>query len=512
MELEYRNAVASYTVDDGIYKFKIRNDFEGIANILFPAFIKLFENCPIGILTDFNALESELIRYVRSDRITRRCLDNFIRKHNRESLRDVVVFLVLKLFHVEVLFPILSDIMVNEIFIDGADQRIYIDHALLGRVDTEIKLNAKQLEKLLLFIKIYGDVLIAGINPSAKIDLRINDQGLRISIDMDRRGRKSIAIRKLSSLPPFFSFIYDRHTRKLLSLVISLLPLRPNIVIFGETGTGKTTLAGTLLSVIPHLWRIITIEDVLEIPDKLIKDKRIIRIPVPTFETRLVIPKNRSKTMGSKEVEIIKLLHRSPDFCFVSEIQDKSDTKAIFHAFAAGIKGIATTHAGDIYGLLNRWIGIYSIPPEWIYLIDILVSMVKKLYRNRIHRRIDSIYIPIHKGENTGVDEKALLKYTIKNHTINLIRVTSGISMREDIEKIIRVILQKRLDETSEVIREKEKALLNLFNSTYDILGEINMLVMSRRNLVNKFIEEKIFLMLRSIASNIESTINYISA
>ena len=182
LRLEYHNAVARYLLSNGTYRFELRKNFESVVNTLFPIFVKLFEECSIGSLIDFKELGFELLKYVRKNKIAKEILEEYIKENGHKSLRNIVMFLVLKIFEIEILFPILSDVMVNEIYMDRANERIYIDHALVGRVDTEVKLNNAQVDKLMLFAKIYGDALIAGINPSAKIDLLIDDQRLRISI------------------------------------------------------------------------------------------------------------------------------------------------------------------------------------------------------------------------------------------------------------------------------------------------------------------------------------------
>lgn len=507
MELVYHNRVARYIVSEGMYRFELKETFKNTANILFPLFLKFFDNQPISTLINFDVLESEFMKYVKRERVVYRYLKKFLDGYNHDNMKDMVIFLVFKMFDIEVLFPIIADVLVNELFVDGHGRRIYIDHALLGRRDTEILLNSRQISNLLLFIKVYGDTLIAGINPSAKIDLRFHNQRLRISVDSDRRGRVSIAIRKLSSIPPFFSLIRDVNNRKILSLIATLMVFRPNIVIFGETGAGKTTLAGILLSILPDSWRIITIEDVLEIPDKLIENKRIVRILVPTFETRLVAPLSRNKFMVLKETEIIKLLHRSPDFCFISEIQDASDTRAIFHAFAAGIRGIATTHARDIYGLLNRWMGIYNIPSEWVHLIDILIFMVRELHGGGIRRSIGSVYIPINASSGSAlVRDDLFLTYTIKNRRIEFINIPlSNAFSLEYIKKILSVFFLKRLNRPC---NRKIGTLVELFNNIYNALGKMLKLIGGQGFSIDDSLQERAFTIFRDIAKKIEKTIN----
>ncbi|MEM3629829.1 MAG: hypothetical protein QXY18_00230, partial [Nitrososphaerota archaeon] len=75
----------------------------------------------------------------------------------------------------------------------------------------------------------------------------------------------------------------------------------------------------------------------------------------------------------NKTKEIIKLLHRSPTYVFLGEVQTKSHTKALFHAIAAGIKTMFTVHASSIQQLIRRWTIAYGINPISLIDLDILV-------------------------------------------------------------------------------------------------------------------------------------------
>ena len=83
---------------------------------------------------------------------------------------------------------------------------------------------------------------------------------------------------------------------------------------------------------------------------------------------------------------------------FLGEIQDKIDTKTMFEAFTAGIKGIATTHSYSLDGLLMRWTKNYEIPVDMISSIDVIVITKKRWDSGKITLEVDSVLINSKKG------------------------------------------------------------------------------------------------------------------
>jgi len=392
-----------YEVHRGVYKYKVDENFKDAINALFPQVVKSLSKYENSRILRFSILLKEATEIIEGSVVLKRLLNPIVTKFTHDVYELISMFLLFKLFRLEKIFPLMCDGMVNEIYIDGPGKKVYIDHALFGRLETNIEVTTRDIESLIFFIKIYGDSLLFGINPSQKIDLSIGNQKLRISIDSYRYGTASVVIRKLSALPPYLSLITHSTMRKILSILLGILIFRPNIIIFGETGSGKTTLASLLLSAIPASWRLVIIEDVSEIPDIMLKGKKAIRISVPSYELRSSLEEYDIR-INYKEREILKLLHRSPDYCFITEIQDAKDTKALFHAYSAGIRGIATTHARDFMGLVRRWLQVYGLAPEWMDLVDVFIQMEKTITSSRIYRAIKAVYIPINNGKTGNED------------------------------------------------------------------------------------------------------------
>jgi Tfp pilus assembly ATPase PilU len=95
-------------------------------------------------------------------------------------------------------------------------------------------------------------------------------------------------------------------------------------------------------------------------------------------------------TGRTKESEIVKALHRSPDIVILSEIQSEEHSRAFFQALSAGARGIQTFHASTIEQAIRRWVNMHHIPEESILDLGIMVQMARpdRLKQGRYVQRI----------------------------------------------------------------------------------------------------------------------------
>lgn len=117
-----------------------------------------------------------------------------------------------------------------------------------------------------------------------------------------------------------------------------------NIVICGETGSGKTTFMKTLIDFIPFTDRIITIEDVEEI--KFYEHKNYIQLFYPS-EAKLGDPVTSSTLLKS-------CLRMKPDRILLAEVRG-GETYDFLNVISSGHNGSMTScHAGSIESCYNR--------------------------------------------------------------------------------------------------------------------------------------------------------------
>jgi type IV secretory pathway ATPase VirB11/archaellum biosynthesis ATPase len=162
----------------------------------------------------------------------------------------------------------------------------------------------------------------------------------------------------------------DAISREAAAFLVVWLEAGGNVTIIGETGTGKTTLMNALDERIDPRLRRIYIEDAVETRDLLEKGYHQLKIKVDPVD-------RGGKATHSKESEVVKVLHRSPDLVLLSEIQSEEHSRAFFHSLSAGIRGMQTFHASSVEQAIRRWTTSHGISKVGLLDLGIMVQMAR---------------------------------------------------------------------------------------------------------------------------------------
>ena len=103
----------------------------------------------------------------------------------------------------------------------------------------------------------------------------------------------------------------------------------------------------------------------------------------------------------SKSEEIVKCLHRSPDYLILGEIQTKEHSKALFQAVAAGLHSIQTCHSDSAASLVSRWIHGHEIEESNLGLMDLIITL-ERPKPGESKRQVKEI-VEIRKGMQNGL-------------------------------------------------------------------------------------------------------------
>jgi hypothetical protein len=99
--------------------------------------------------------------------------------------------------------------------------------------------------------------------------------------------------------------------------------------------------------------------------------------------------------------EIVKTLHRSPDYLVLGEVQNAEHSNALFQAVAAGLHSIQTCHSDSGYAVVSRWISDHGIDRASVAMMDLLVTLDRpRLARSK--RRVREI-VEIRRGFEDGL-------------------------------------------------------------------------------------------------------------
>ncbi|QPI72201.1 P-type conjugative transfer ATPase TrbB [Sphingobium sp. Cam5-1] len=234
--------------------------------------------------------------------------------------------------------PRVIEIMVNP---DGA---LRVDILGEGRVDTDVKFDGSQVERIIRLVASYARAEVHGERPIVSAELPPHGQGA---------GERFEGILPPVSTAPCFSIrkpaarvytlmdyvadgIMSAEAARMLSLAVVD---RRNILIAGGTSSGKTTLANALLAEMAHLdERIILIEDTRELQS-------------PAHDTVALRTRADAVTMGDLVRSTLRL---RPDRIIVGEVRG-GEALDMLKAWNTGHPGgIATVHANSASSALYR--------------------------------------------------------------------------------------------------------------------------------------------------------------
>lgn len=270
-----------------------------------------------------------------------------------------------------VLIPFLLMEKTEEVFLDRPNSAVYFDHQDFGRCLTSVSIDESAVSRLITLMRAETNLHLDRSNPSLKAELQLLGIPLRISTSIRPLSVDGfhLEIRRARFKPFTLQDLIDNGTISSEAAAILLLALasRFNITITGGPGTGKTTLLNALDMTTPDWWRKVYIEDASE--SRRIEDHHQVKLSVDPIDERL-----RS---SSKENEIVKSLHRSPDYLILGEIQTREHSEALFQAVAAGLKVMQTCHSDSAAGLISRWSVAHGIAESSVCQMDLIVTLVR---------------------------------------------------------------------------------------------------------------------------------------
>ncbi len=292
-------------------------------------------------------------------------------------------------------FPILMDEMTEEVYLDGPNTSIYFDHQKMGRCITSSTFDETEVPRIVTFLRSESNLHLDRSNPSLKMELVLLGSILRLSVSVPPLSADGLnmEIRRARKQPFTIRNLIENNTITQEAAAILLLAVasRLNITITGGPGTGKTTLLNALDSVTPRWWRKVYIEDAIES-----------RTSLSHHQVRLQVdPVDEQHKRMSKSEEIVKCLHRSPDYLILGEIQTIEHSKALFQAVAAGLHSIQTCHSDSAASLVSRWILGHNIEKSNLGLMDLIVTL-ERPKPGESKRQVKEI-VEIRKGVQDGL-------------------------------------------------------------------------------------------------------------
>lgn len=276
--------------------------------------------------------------------------------------------------------PILLDDEVEEVYLDRPESQIYFDHRRFGRCCSTTTVNEHDVDRIVTLVRAESNFHLDRRNPSLKTEMLVCDAVLRFSLSLPPLSPDGLHLemRRARRSPYSITDLVRNGTLSMEAAAILLLAVsaRFNITITGGPGSGKTTLLNALDMTTPRSWRRVYIEDAVE--SRSIKGCHQVRIRVD--------PVDENEPGFDKSKEIVKSLHRSPDYLILGEIQTAEHSRALFQAIAAGLHTIQTCHSDSASSLISRWTSDHGIDKSSVALIDLIITMERPTPGNATRR------------------------------------------------------------------------------------------------------------------------------
>ncbi len=153
---------------------------------------------------------------------------------------------------------------------------------------------------------------------------------------------------------------------------------RRMIMVVGPQGSGKTTLVGALLDLVPEEYRVVTVEEVPEL-----RLRRGNWIPLYVREPQLLSPEAERARIGI-EALLRRALRLRADYVAVAEARGR-EIRYLFEAAALGSGSLGTFHAGSVEEFHAR-LDLLGVPRELLPLLRVVVFMEREGARRRVSR------------------------------------------------------------------------------------------------------------------------------
>lgn len=319
--------------------------------------------------------------------LTQRSAERLAARGARSRVKELAELAAHEAAGLSRVFAIAEDDRVTEFFVDSDTSPLYLDHSVAGRCESGIILTQRERDALETHLDTFSGYTLDYKTPSLKNDLVLGGAILRVSLDLEpvSVNRFALDVRRLNVTA---LSLHELVKLGVLSgdagaMLVGWLESGGNVTIVGETGTGKTTLLNALDEQVERRLRRLYIEDAVETRDLLDRGYHQLKVKVDPYE--------RGDGSGrTKESEIVKALHRSPDIVILSEIQSEEHSRAFFQALASGARGVQTFHASSIEQAIRRWEGMHHVPPQNLLDLGLMIQMSRpdRLKQARYVQRI----------------------------------------------------------------------------------------------------------------------------
>jgi archaeal flagellar protein FlaI len=394
-------------------------------------------------------------------------------KVSRKSYQKIMYYIYRDFVGLNEVEPLMHDYFIEDIECNGEGSPVYIVHRKYQNLRTnliypDIKDLVNFVEKLAQKAGRYvsfAKPLLDGTLPDGS---RVN---ATYTSDVTTHG-PTFTIRKFTAEPltPIHLMSYGTASAEVFAYLWMAVEHKFNVMVIGETASGKTTFLNSLLQFVPTEARVVSIEDTREI--SLQHENWIPSVARSGFG----IPNLLGKQYG--EITLFDLLKESfrqnPDYVVVGEVRGK-ETYVLFQGMASGHSSFSTFHAASVETLVRRLeTPPINLPASLVDSLDIICSVMHVKDTNRNFRRLKDLNEVIEVKQQLGQVESNQLfawnpagdkiAYNGHSHIMELISKRTGTPLSDiEAEFFRRAELLRKMQEQNIMENDKVSALINLY-------------------------------------------------
>jgi type IV secretory pathway ATPase VirB11/archaellum biosynthesis ATPase len=285
---------------------------------------------------------------------------------------------------------ILSDEMVEDVYINSPISKspIFVKHSKYGECASNIIPNAREVEAWASRFRLMSGRALDEGHPVLDTEL-VTDLF---------RSRVAIAQRPLSTEGISIAFRRHRESPWTMPLFINNKMISPfaagllwfcvegarTILISGTRGAGKTSLLSALMLLLMKRYRVITVEDTLEIPTDVFT-----KLGYDMLSLKVQSAITGEKAEMSADEGIRTTLRLGDSSLIVGEVRS-TEAKALYEAMRVGALSntvMGTIHGENAYGVFDRVVNDLNVPRTSFKATDLIVSVNKIKSEDRLTER-----------------------------------------------------------------------------------------------------------------------------
>ncbi|MBI2133760.1 type II/IV secretion system ATPase subunit [Candidatus Woesearchaeota archaeon] len=394
-------------------------------------------------------------------------------KVSKQSYLKIMYYLYRDFIGLNEIEPLLNDHYIEDIECNGSGSPIYIVHRKYQNIRTNVMFSEPK--RLVDFVEklaqktgryvSFAKPLLDGTLPDGS---RVN---ATYTSDVTTHG-PTFTIRKFTKEPltPIHLLGYETATPELFAYFWLAIEHKFNVMIIGETASGKTTFLNAVLQFVPTESRIVSIEDTREL--SLSHENWVPSVSRSGFG----IPNILGQQYG--EVTLFDLLketfRQNPDYVVVGEVRGK-ETYVLFQGMASGHPSFSTFHAASVETVLRRLeTPPINLPASLVNSLNIVCSVVHIKEQRRNIRRVKDVKEIIEVKQQLGEAEtNTLFEWNPVNdeiifhgnsYLIKQISKKTGIPVQDlENELKIRAELLRKLQEKNVLNHEEFTKTVNQY-------------------------------------------------